>query len=113
MQAAPLRFLNAAAWPLTVWTSLSRFKDHPADDFVERTFPIAATAIGFWVCLAVLIYFNLNGAGGGGVITDEAGDVIRYARRSGAFSDVLAWFTPALYVVGLWLFTAREERFGR
>ena len=55
MAAAPVRFINAAAWPLTIWTSLSHFDDHPADDYVERTSPIVATAVAFWLCFVALI----------------------------------------------------------
>lgn len=33
MAAAPVRFINAAAWPLTIWTSLTHLDDHPADDY--------------------------------------------------------------------------------
>ena len=57
MAAAPVRFLNAAAWPLTIWTSLSHLDDHPADDYVERTSPIVATAVAFWLCFIALIVF--------------------------------------------------------
>lgn len=111
MQAAPLRFLNAAAWPLTIWSSLSHFRDHPADDYVERTFPIVATAVAFWVCIAGLIYLNLS-VDAGLVAGEEGAVAVRVTRRGDMqMADLLWLFTPVIYVVGFWLFTAREERF--
>jgi len=111
MQAAPLRFLGAAFWPVTIWTSVARFRDHPADDYVERTFPIVATAIAFWLCVAALLWFNFNA--GAGVISSDEGDVaVRLSRRSSTQALDLLWlFMPVIYIVGFWLFTAREERF--
>lgn len=113
MQAAPSRFLNAAAWPLTIWSSLSRFRDHPADDYVERTFPIVATAIGFWACIAAMVYLILNG--GGGIVAGDEGEVaVRILRRGDIQLSGLLWlFTPVIYVIGFWLYAAREDRFGR
>lgn len=112
MAAAPLRFLNAAAWPLTIWTSLSRFNDHPADDYVERTSPIVATAIAFWVCFVALLVFANPAviAIGGGV--EGSDDVMTFVRRApGAIVAVLWFMTPVIYVIGFWLFTSREEAF--
>jgi hypothetical protein len=57
MAAAPLRFIGAVAWPLTIWTSLTKLENHPADDYVERTSPIVATAVAFWLCFIALIVF--------------------------------------------------------
>lgn len=114
MAAAPLRFLSAAAWPLTIWSSLTQFGSHPADDYVERTFPIVATAVAFWACVAALLYFALTSAGGAGIFVagGDDGETARLVRRGGMqFLDVLWFFTPVLYVIGFWLFTAREERF--
>jgi hypothetical protein len=48
MAAATLRFLSAAAWPLTIWISVTHFEEQTADDFVERTSPIVATAVAIW-----------------------------------------------------------------
>lgn len=113
MAAAPLRFLNAAAWPLTIWASLTNFRDHPADDYVERTFPIAATAVAFWACVAGLLYFSVSTVGAAGIfVSGEGGETAHLVRRSGVqLLDMLWIFTPVLYVIGFWLFTAREERF--
>lgn len=109
MRAAPLRFLDAAAWPLTIWPSLTHFRDHPAHDYVERTSPIVATAIAFWVCVAALIVVWLLG-GGFSVLTDD-GIATRVPRWANTVSGVLWFFLPVLYVIGLWLYTAREEEF--
>jgi len=114
MAAAPVRFLNAAAWPLTIWTSLSHLEEHPADDYVERTSPIVATAIAFWACfIALIVLANpaVSAIGGG---MDGAEDVVMLIRRTpNAVVDVLWWFTPVIYVIGFWLFTARDEAFPR
>ncbi|MGE0596566.1 MAG: hypothetical protein AB7P07_09370 [Hyphomonadaceae bacterium] len=107
--AAPMRFLTAALWPLAVWTSFTRFNDHAADDYVERTFPIIATAICFWICVAAVLLF---GGGGTFAVFDEAG-AIETVRRSAPAAIGALWLAlPVLYVIGFWLFTAREERYG-
>jgi hypothetical protein len=114
MQAAPVRFFNAAVWPLSIWTSLRHLEDHPADDYVERTSPIVATAIAFWIGLAALVVFatpsvqTLTGLMDGG---DEA--VALVTRTPGAIVDVLWFFVPVIYVIGFWLFTSRDEAFPR
>jgi hypothetical protein len=109
-----MRFLSAAAWPLTIWTSLTHFGDHAADDYVERTFPIVATAIAFWIGVAGLIYFSTSGASGVAIGMEEGEAAVRLSRRgAGVFSSILTVFTPVLYIVGFWLFNAREERFQR
>ncbi len=112
MAAAPVRFLSAAAWPLTIWSSLMRLEDHSADDYVERTSPIVATAVAFWVCAAALMFiayvsgsFNVLSDGGGG----EAVNLV--PRWAGAASGVLWFFLPVIYLIGLWLFTSRDEAF--
>ena len=114
MAAAPFRFLNAAAWPLTIWTSLSNFGDHPADDYVERTSPIVATAIAFWVCfIALLLLANPAVTTVGGLL-DDGEEVLTFVRRTpGEVVGVLWFFTPVIYVIGFWLFTARDEAFPR
>jgi hypothetical protein len=114
MAFAPPRFLSSAAWPLTIWTSLTHFRDHPADDYVERTFPIVATAIAFWFCLLLLAYFATSGASGVAIGMEDGEAAVRLSRRGAAVLSSVLWiFLPALYAVGLWLFNAREERFPR
>lgn len=114
MASTPARFLSSAAWPLTIWTSLTNFGSHPADDYVERTFPIVATAIAFWVCVAALIYLNTAGASGVSIGMDDGEAAVRMSRRgAGVFTSVLMVFAPVLYLTGAWLFNAREERFPR
>lgn len=111
MHASPLRFLNVAAWPLTIWTSLTRFNDHPADDYVERTFPIVASAIAFWIGVAALAVVTQP------VVTHivaEVADetvtgVIR--RTPGSIVGVLWFFVPVIYLIGFWLYSSREEAF--
>ncbi|HYD88859.1 MAG TPA: hypothetical protein VEA80_15400 [Vitreimonas sp.] len=111
MHAAPLRFLNAAAWPLTIWPSLTRLEDHAADDYVERTSPIVATAIAFWACVAALLLVAY--LGGAVSVFGEADSVAVVPRWAGDVSGVLWFFLPVIYVIGLWLYTARDEAFPR
>lgn len=111
MTAAPLRFLTAAAWPLTIWTSLSHFEEHAADDYVERTSPIVATAIAFWACVGALVVVAYFG-GSIDVFADD-GSVSVVPRWAGDVSGVLWFFVPVIYIVGLWLYTSREEAFPR
>lgn len=112
MAAAPVRFINAAAWPLTIWTSLSHFEEHAADDYVERTTPIVATAIAFWIgAIALLVFANPVITSIGGSI-DGAETVVQMVRRvPGSIVGVLWYFVPALYMIGFWLFATREEAF--
>lgn len=114
MVAAPIRFVSAAAWPLTIWTSLTHFDDHAADDFVERTSPIVATGIAFWVCAVALsvVATPVITAVGGSI---EGGETLMAYVRSvpGPIVGVLWFFTPLLYLIGLWLFAARDEAFPR
>jgi hypothetical protein len=113
MRAAPVRFLNAALWPLSIWTSLTNFGKHPADDYVERTSPIVATAVGFWLGVVALVVLaapsvqTVVGSIGG----EDA--VAMVSRTPTAVVDVLWFFVPVLYVIGFWLFTARDEAFPR
>lgn len=113
MQAAPARFANAALWPLTIWTSLTHLEEHPADDYVERTSPIVATAIAFWVCaIALIVLANPAAMLIGGSIGDAP--VFSLVRRTPAVVvDVLWLFTPTLYIVGFWLFALRAQAFPR
>jgi hypothetical protein len=108
MQATPLRLLNAVFWPLTIWTSLSNLNDHPADDYVERTSPIVATAVAFWICAAAAVAIQLWSAGV--IVLGEGGEMIRRARNSD-MSEVLWFFLPVIYLIGFWLHTLREEAY--
>ncbi|MBY0563663.1 MAG: hypothetical protein K2P58_05685 [Hyphomonadaceae bacterium] len=114
MRAAPLRFINAALWPLTIWMSLRHLEDHPADDYVERTSPIVATAVAFWISLIALIVLAtpvVSTIGGG----FEDGPLLmeQFRRVPQAIVNALMFFTPVLYIAGFWLFTARDEAFPR
>jgi hypothetical protein len=112
MAAAPLRFISAAAWPLTIWTSLSQFDKHSADDFVERTSPIVATAIAFWICLIALVVLANPAVTAIGGSVEGGENLVTFIRRTpGAIVGVLWFITPALYVIGLWLFASRDEAF--
>jgi hypothetical protein len=111
MAATPFRLLNAVFWPLTIWTSLSHLDDHAADDYVERTSPIVATAVAFWICAIAAVAIQLWSTGVI-IVGDDAGDVIRRARSSD-MSGVLLFFLPVIYLVGFWLYTARDEAFPR
>jgi len=116
MAAAPVRFLGAAAWPLTIWASLTHLEEHPADDYVERTSPIVASAIAFWLCVLLLL-FTL-GMSGGPIITLGDGEAsetsLRLAPRwTDVAAPVLLLFLAALYIVGFWLFSEREAQFPR
>jgi hypothetical protein len=112
MQATPLRLLSTAMWPLTIWPSVFNLDKHPADNYAERTFPLLATAIGFWLCV-VLLAMTLMSGGSIATFGDEAASI--GARLSPGWADgvsgVLWFFLPALYIIGLWLFAAREEAF--
>jgi hypothetical protein len=110
MAATPLRLLNAVLWPLTIWTSLSHLDDHPADDYVERTSPIVASAVAFWICVAAAIAIQIwtNGV----VIVGDTGETFRRVRDSD-MSGVMWFFLPVIYLIGFWLFTARDEAFPR
>ena len=117
MATAPIRLLGAAAWPLTVWSSLARLEEHPIDDYVERTSPIVASAVAFWVCAALLAV--AIGMSGGPIVTmggegsADAATMRLVPRWTGVATPVLALFLGAIYIVGCWLFNAREEEFPR
>ncbi|MBN8607379.1 MAG: hypothetical protein J0L81_10700 [Caulobacterales bacterium] len=114
MRAAPLRFLNAAFWPLTIWSSLTHLEEHAADDYVERTSPIVASAIAFWVCLIALLVLANPVATSIGAVLEDGSEAIAVVRRSaGSIVGVLQVFTPVIYAFGLWLFTARDEAYPR
>lgn len=114
MRAAPLRFLNAALWPLTIWASLTHLEEHPADDYVERTTPIVAAAITFWLCVVALIVLMTPAATSMGAVIGADEFVASYVRRAPeAITNVVVFFAPVLYVIGLWLFSTRDEAFPR
>ena len=108
--AAPIRFLSAAVWPLTIWPSLTQLEDHSTDDYVERTSPIVATAVAFWICAVALALVAYVGAGLN-VLGDGADIATVLPRWAGAASGVLWFFLPMIYIVGLWLFASRDEAF--
>lgn len=115
MQATPMRLMATALWPLSVWPSIFNMDKHPADDYAERTFPLLATAVAFWVCVGLLVYVALQ-TGTLVSIGDEDGLAIQ-ARMTPRWVDgvsgVLWFFLPALYIIGLWLYAARDEAFPR
>ncbi|MBL8551723.1 MAG: hypothetical protein JNJ73_17175 [Hyphomonadaceae bacterium] len=114
MRNAPARFLNAAFWPFTIWASLTHLEEHPADDYVERTSPIVAFALAFWICLGAIagLWATLRRS-----LIVAAGDeesVLRFMNPAlMPMLNVLLFFLPAIYAVGFWMFTARDERFPR
>lgn len=110
MQAAPMRFIGAALWPVSIWASLTHLDEHPVDDYIERTSPIVATAIGFWIGVAALVAL-LVAAGTGLTIFGDYDTVSVLRRAPTAALDALWIMVPVVYVIGLWLFTAREERY--
>ena len=114
MAAAPVRFINAAAWPLTIWTTLSHFDDHSADDYVERTSPIVATAVAFWVCFIALIVLANPAVMAVGGFADDGSELVTFVRRTPSTIVGVLWLvTPLLYAVGFWMFTSRDEAFPR
>ena len=107
MQATPLRLMNAVLWPVTIWTSLKHFDAHAADDYVERTSPIVATAIAFWIGVAAIVAVQLW-SGGVLVFGADGVETVRHTRNS-AISGVLWFFLPVIYLVGFWLYTTRAD----
>ena len=108
--AASARLLNVALWPLTVWQSFTQFGKHSADDYVERTTPIIATAIGFWVCLIALIVLANPPLMHSAVSVDGDTPVAVFFRRIPVEAITALWFfVPSLYVIGFWLYSTREN----
>lgn len=112
MQAAPMRYLGAAIWPISIWPSLSHLDEHPADDYVERTSPIVATAIGFWLSVGALIALSLMNGSVFSVFDNDGVASVALRRETNTF-DALWLIAPALYVIGFWLYAAREDRYSR
>lgn len=94
MQVVQMRLVAIALWPLAIWTSLTRFEDHPADDYVEMTSPIVAVAVGFWILGAGLT-------------------ALWFANGPRSWWDVMLIFLPVIYLIGLGLHWARESKFPR
>lgn len=114
MQAASARFMNAVLWPLTIWTSLTHLEEHPADDYVERTTPIVATAIGFWVCTIALLILANPPLMHTSVSIDGGAPVTTFFRMVPVQAIAALWFfVPALYAIGAWLFSTRDEAYPR
>lgn len=84
--------VHIALWPLTIWASLAHLNAHPADDYVARTFPIIAAALGFWAAIAMIA-------------------TLWFANGPRTVFDVFLWMTPVIYVIGAMLFAGREEKF--
>ena len=115
MSNAPLRFIYALLWPLTIWTSLTHLEEHPADDYVGRTTPIVACAVGFWIAVVGYVALMIALGGHAEVVTaEDSQTVLRvFDQRWAPLATVLLYFLAAVYALGFWLFTARDERFPR
>lgn len=115
MRSSSLRFANALLWPLTIWASLTHLEEHPADDYVERTSPIVASAIAFWICALGVVALMVLGQGH--VRTAEVDGVMFGVRvfNDGlqAVLNVLVVFLPVIYAIGFWQFATRDERYPR
>lgn len=83
-----------ALWPISVWMSIRDFEKHMADDYVEQTSPIIATAVAFWagVALLAVVWFT------NGLLIDF---------------NLLLFFMPVVYLIGLALYINRERAFER
>lgn len=115
MRATPQRLMATALWPLTLWPSVLNMDKHPADDYAERTFPLIATAVAFWICVGFLLYLLMQT---GTLISIDDGEGMYMQARLiprwiDSFAGVLWFFLPALYIIGLWLYAARDEAFPR
>lgn len=117
MQTASLRYFGAALWPATIWTSLTHLDEHAADDYVERTSPIVGTAIGFWICVAILVGLELSGVHVWAISTGGDGDdagAVHHIRRSTEVVRAVVWFfLPLLYIAGFAMFFTRDQAFPR
>ena len=92
MGKAKGHFWRFIFWPISVWMSVRDFEKHAADDYVEYNSPIMATAVAFWagVLLIAGVWFS------NGLLLDF---------------NLLLWFTPLMYAVGLALYIHRERAF--
>ena len=86
------RWIGSALWPVSVWTSFAHFAEHAADDYVERTAPIIAVAIAFWVIVGATI-------------------ALVFAVAEPSWLKVLIFFLPVTYLIGLGMYASREEKF--
>ena len=109
MQSAPAGMMSAVFWPITVWTSVSHFERHSADDYVERTSPIAGTAIAFWLCVAALLVLQFVIGGVFNVGGEDGADSVRVVRSMPEVTGVLWFFLPIIYIAGFWMMHARGE----
>ncbi|WP_395644980.1 hypothetical protein [Terricaulis sp.] len=107
----PTGLLGAVFWPITVWTSVSHFEQHAADDYVERTSPIAGTAIAFWLCVAALIVLQLVFGAAFNVGGEDGGAAVRVTRVMPEVSGVLWFFLPIIYIAGFWMMQSRTEEY--
>lgn len=112
MRITPMRVATAVLWPMTIWVSLTHFEEHAADDYVERTSPIVATAIAFWLCFGAIVALALVN-NERTLLVDGVAYVVRMIRHGADAAGVLWLFLPVLYLTGLAMFTAREEAFPR
>lgn len=114
MRSAPARFLNAALWPFTIWASLTHLEEHPADDYIERTSPIVAFAVAFWISAAAVagLWFAVRRSFV--VASDDFAQAL-HLMNPGLISamNVIMFFLPIIYAIGFWMFTVRAERFPR
>ncbi|MGE3867047.1 MAG: hypothetical protein AB7G04_09050 [Hyphomonadaceae bacterium] len=81
-----------ALWPVSVWISIREFSKHGGDDSVELSSPILASAVAFWGALAGIAFVWFT---------------------NGALLDfqLLLWFTPIIYAVGLGFYITRERAY--
>ncbi|NWG54241.1 MAG: hypothetical protein HXY28_11020 [Hydrogenophilaceae bacterium] len=87
-----VRIVSSLLWPINVWMSFAHLREHAADDYVERTAPIAAAAIAFWMLVGALA-------------------ALWFANGPARVFWVMLTFLPVIYIIGAWLFAAREEKF--
>src|ERR1700691_3849868 len=81
----PRHLWRFALWPVSVWMSFRQFAQHNADEYVELTSPIMAAAVAFWICVAWIAEVIVS--------TGSSTDL-----------QVMLFFTPLAYVVGLLLY---------
>lgn len=107
----PTGLFAAIFWPITVWTSVSNFEKHSADDYVERTSPIAGTAIAFWLCVAALIVVQVVLGGALNIGADDGNAALRVTRSMPEVTGVLWFFLPIIYIAGFWMMHSRSEEY--